>query len=150
VRHLFVCVLMLAAAGLVQEACGQGQPDPQRGDTEQPAQQLSRQQTVAPTRPESSDEARKRAQARRGLIALVLLTLILIAFMLILMVLTARFTRHRRPARRRPKPTSLEDVWWTVKEETIPDVDDVDIEQMMSDDSDSEKEGPQGGEPQSD
>ena len=137
------CLLLMVVTVPLRPVRAQEQPAGEGQAAEEAPAQLSRQQTLAPTRSESAEEARRRAQALQGLLWMVLLTLMLIAFMLILMILMARWTRYRLVDRRRPtKPTTLEDLWWKVKEETLPDVD---IDELMSEGGDQEEKGPQEG-----
>lgn len=140
--RLVGCLLLVVLAASLGYAQAQEQP-PGEGPQgpEEPAAQLSRQQTLAPTQSESTEEARRRTQAVRGLIWMVILTLVLIALLLILMVLTARWARYRFVVGRgRPEPTTLEDLWWRVKEETLPKVD---IDELMSEGGDQEEKDPQ-------
>jgi len=145
VRRVLACGCIVAAVVLVRQMSGQEQPASEDAtSTEQPAQ-LSHQQTVAPSQAESDDEARRREKARRGVVAMLLLTVLLIALVLFLMVLTARRTRYRPATGERVKPTSLEDLWAQVKEDTLPEVD---IERMMSEDGEGEKHPPGGDKPE--
>ncbi len=144
-RRLLACACMVAVVVLARQMSGQEQPASE--DAASPGQpaQLSHQQTVAPSQPESDDEARRREKARRGLVAMLLLTVLLMALLLFLIVLTARRTRYRPATGERVKPTSVEDLWAQVKEETLPEVD---IERMMSEDSEGEKQPPGGDKPE--
>jgi len=145
VRRLLAFACIVAVAVLARQMSGQGQPA--SDDDASPARpvQLSHQQTVAPSQPDSDDEALKREKARRGLVAMLLVTVLLMALVLFLIVLTARRARYRLAKGERTKPTSLEDLWVKVKDETLPKVD---IERLMSEDSEGEKEPPAGDEPE--
>ncbi|MCK4300203.1 MAG: hypothetical protein KAX80_11755 [Planctomycetes bacterium] len=144
-RRFLVCVFMVTVVGLARQARGQGQPGSQGNDAEPSPPQLSREQTVAPSQTESDEAQRKTEQRRAALAGMVILTLLLVVFLLALMLLTAYWRRRRLPSRERRKPTQLKDLWWEVKEETLPEVD---IERIMSENGEAEKGPPPGDDPE--
>ena len=144
-RCFLVCVFMVTVTAFAQQAWGQGRSASQGEEAEPSPPQLSREQTVAPPQTESDEEQRTHDQKRAALAGMVLLTLLLVALLLVLMLLTAYWTLRRLPGRKRRKPTQLEDLWWEVKEETLPEVD---IERIMSENGEAEKETPPGDGPE--
>jgi len=132
-------VLVLTASSYGQELAGENQLSSDTPSASDKPVQLSRQQTVAPLPSQALDATTKRDQKLRMLTGMLLLILILVAFFLMLMVLVARWTRFRFAQRKRRKPTPLEDLWFKVKDEALPEVD---IEDMMSEDEGEQKEQP--------
>ena len=88
------------------------------------------------------DAAARRRSAVRSAAGLMVLVLILVAVVLILMILSARRTHARFSETGRPQPTTLEDLWWTVKEGTVPEVD---IEEIMAENGDESTDRKQEG-----
>ena len=134
------CLLLVLLSAPVERPVDPEQPTGGSASAQERSARLSRQRTLAPVQSEPSEKARQRAQALRGLLGMMVLTLLLIALMMVLMILAARWTRPRLAGRQRPKPTTLEDLWWKVKEETLTEVD---IDELMSEGEAPEKEKPQ-------